>query len=117
MIGKTSFAKLTVAPPAAGYVAGASVAAGGSVGAAVSVEPAASVVGGTCSVGADVDAGVSVGELPQADNRPTIKTNSTNFKYVNFIFLSAPQRKLHGWVQDIQRKRISLCQRLILKTV
>jgi hypothetical protein len=82
-----SFAKLTVAPSAGGWVAGASVAAGGSVGAAVSVEGGAwvgaAVAGATTSVGTEV--GVLVGCAPQADNNPKIKTNRTNFTYVDFI--------------------------------
>jgi hypothetical protein len=49
-IGRISFAKLTVAPPAAGCVAGISVAAAVSVGAAVSVA-------GETSVGASVPKG------------------------------------------------------------
>src|SRR5690348_9550746 len=82
-----SLAKLTVAPSTGGWVAGASVAAGGSVGAAVSVRGGtsvgASVAGATTSVGAEV--GVFVDCAPQADNNPTIKTNRTNFAYVDFI--------------------------------
>src|SRR5688572_33430000 len=95
MMGKISLAKLTVAPCTAGCVAGASVAVAGSVGAAVSVEGGtsvgASVAGATTSVG--VDSGALVAGVPQADNNPAIKTNSTNFTYVDFIF-SAPQKYL-----------------------
>jgi hypothetical protein len=88
MIGMTSLAKLTVVPPAAGSVAGASVAAGGSVGAAVSVEAGASVGGSVA--GADVsvgwDVGASVAGVPQAASNPTIKRNKAILTYVDFIF-------------------------------
>jgi hypothetical protein len=87
-MGRISLAKLTVAPPAAGCVAGASVAAGGSVAAAVSVTGGTSVGASVAGAAVSVDgaAGASVGDPLQADNKPTIKTNSTIFTYADFIF-------------------------------